>query len=133
MGDEARVKMKRVRHQIMRVAGALLGAVFALVMLEVVVSALGSGSHPIATWAIGRLDKVFRPIGRWFSGAPDWAWISVVMVLGFPAACVLTWALDEAGISIRREHKPRWVAGIWITVVFLTCASVRWARLASGF
>ena len=125
--------MKRLRRQLLRFTGALLGAAFALILLEVVVSALGSGSHPIATWAISRMDKVFRPAGRWFSSAPDWAWISIVMVLGLPAACVLTWALDEAGLGIRREHKPRWVAGIWIIVVILTCASIRWARVASGF
>lgn len=125
--------MKRLRHQLLRVAGAVLGAIGALILLEVVIQALGGGSHPIAVWALVKMDKVFRPVGRWFVGAPDWAWISVIMVLGFPAAFLLTWALDEAGIGIKRQYKPRWVAGIWIIVVTLTCASIRWARSSHGF
>ncbi|MCX6901759.1 MAG: hypothetical protein NT105_24020 [Verrucomicrobia bacterium] len=125
--------MKRLRHQLLRVAGAVLGAIGAVILLEVVVSALGSGSHPIANWAVNKLDKVFRPVGRWFVGAPDWAWIAVIMVLGFPAAILLTWALDEAGIGIKRQYKPRWVVGIWIIAVTLACASIRWARSSHGF
>jgi len=133
VGDAAAIMMKRLRRQLLRVVGAVLGAIFALILLEVVVSALGSGSHPIANWAVDKLGKVFRPVGRWFVGAPDWAWISVIMILGFPAAFLLTWALDEAGIGIKRQYKPRWVAGIWIIVVAFVCASVRWARSGHGF
>lgn len=125
--------MRRLRRQLLRVAGALLGAIGALILLEVVVSALGSGSHPIANWAVEQLGKVFQPVGRWFVGAPDWAWISVIMVLGFPAAFLLTWALDEAGIGIKRQYKPRWMAGIWIIVVMVICAGIRWARSGHGF
>ncbi len=125
--------MKRLRRQLLRVASAVLGAIGALVLLEVVVSALGSGSHPIANWTINQLGRVFRPAGRWFVNAPDWAWISVIMILGFPAAFLLTWALDEAGIHIKRQYKPRWVAGIWIIVVVFACTSIRWARSGHGF
>jgi len=125
--------MKRLRHQLLRVTGAVLGAIGALILLEVVIQALGGGSHPIATWALVKMDTVFRPVGRWFVSAPDWAWISVIMVLGFPAAFLLTWALDEAGIGIKRQYQPRWVAGIWIIVVTLACASIRWAHSSHGF
>jgi hypothetical protein len=124
---------RRLGRQLLRVTGALLGAISALVLLELVVSALGGGSHPIATWAVDKLDRVFRPVGRWFVGAPDWAWIALIMVLGFPAAFVLTWALDEAGIGIKPKHKPRWVAAIWVIVVVFACASIQWARSGHGY
>lgn len=121
--------MRRGRHQLLRATGAVLGALAILIMLEVVVSALGSGSHPIASWALVKLDATFRPVGHWFVTAPDWAWISVIMVLGFPAAILLTWALDVAGIGIKRPHKPRWIAGLWIIAVTMTCAAIWWARM----
>ena len=117
----------------MRVIGAVLGTIGAVILMEVIIQALGGGSHPIATWAVTGLDRVFRPVGHWVVNAPDWAWISIIMVMGFPASLLLTWALDESGIGIKSKHKPRWVAGIWIIVVFMTCVSVRWARIASGF
>jgi hypothetical protein len=125
--------MKRLGRQLFRVTGALLGAIFALILLEVVVSALGGGSHRIADWAVGLLGKIFQPVGKWFVGAPDWAWVSVVVVLGFPAAWVLTWALDEAGLGIKRQYKIRWIAAIWILVVATVCACIQWARAGHGF
>jgi hypothetical protein len=125
--------MRRGRYQLLRGVGAVVSAMVTLILLDVVVQALGGGSHPIAAWALVNMDAVFRPVGHWFVAAPDWAWISVIMVLGFPAAILLTWVLDVAGIGIKRQHKPRWVAGLWIIAVTMTCAGIWWARMGGVF
>lgn len=125
--------MKRAVRQVFRVTGAILGAFGVFLLLEIMVQAFGGGTHFFAGWAVSQLEKVFRPVGRWFMTAPDWAWISVIMVLGFPVACVLTWSVDEAGLGIKRSHKLRWTAGFWIIVVTGICAAIRWARMGSLF
>ena len=125
--------MKRLVRQSFRVAGAFLGAFAVFVLLEIMVQAFGGGSHYFANWAVVRMEKIFRPVGHWFVSAPDWAWISVTMVLGFPMSWVLVWSLDVAGIGINKKHIPRWVACTWIIVVSLFCASVRWVRTGSPF
>ena len=133
MGHAAIVPMKRLLRQAWRVAGAVLGVVGVVVFLEIVVQAFGGGSHPVANWTIVQLGKIFRPVGRWFITAPDWAWISVIMVLCVPTTLLFTWALDVAGIGIKPAHKPRWAACIWIFVVTFACAGIHWARMGGAF
>jgi hypothetical protein len=126
--------MKRLVRQSLRVTGAVLGAFGAFILLEIVIQGFGGGgSHPMAGWAMAKMEKIFRPAGHWFVTAPDWAWISVIMVLGFPTAYLLTWSLNVASTGIRRSHRPRWMACIWIGLVFVVCACIRWVRMGSPF
>ncbi len=120
--------MKRAVRQTFRVTGAILGAFGVFILLEIMVQAFGGGSHFFAWWALTHLEKIFRPMGHWFLTAPDWAWVMVVLVLGFPVASLLTWSVDEAGLGIKRSHKFRWTAVLWIILVTVICAFVKWAR-----
>jgi hypothetical protein len=125
--------MKRLLRQSFRVTGTILGAFGFFILLEIGVQAFGGGSHPVASWAIVQLGKIFRPVGHWFITAPDWAWISMIMVLGVPTTLLFTWALDVSGIGIKTTHKARWAACIWILIVTFACAGIHWARMGGAF
>ncbi len=111
----------------------VLGVVAVVILIMIVVQGFGGQVHPIAGWALNKLDKIFTPIGQWFMKAPDWAWICLVLVINIPAAIILTWALHVSGLGIPHNHRPYWVGFFWIILVCIQLAVVYWVRQMSWF
>ena len=122
VGDEAQI-MKR-RHWVkpfLNRAVIVLGVLAAVILIEIALQGFGGQAHPVAGWAVAKLERIFSPIGQWFVAAADWAWISFVMVINIPAAMLLTWALHVGGLGIRPKYRPYWFAICW---VILVCAQL---------
>ncbi|MBM3889982.1 MAG: hypothetical protein FJ388_12775 [Verrucomicrobia bacterium] len=115
------------------VAATVLGVIGVVILLQVLCQALLGQSHPIANWTMGFLDKLLTPMGRWFKRAPNWAWISVIMIVNIPAAILLTWALDVAVNGMRRRTWIGWIVAFWIIATVFAYMGMKWARQGGGF
>ena len=110
----------------------VLGVLASIVLIEIILQGFGGQAHPIAGWAVTRLDKIFTPIGQWFVQAPEWAWISFVLAINVPAAILLTWALHVGGLGISEKYRPYWFGFCWVILVCSQLAIIYWARQAPG-
>jgi hypothetical protein len=110
----------------------VLGIVAAVILIEIILQGFSGQSHPVAGWAVGKLERMFSPIGRWFVETADWAWISFVLIINIPAAILLTWALHVGGVGIRSKHRPYWLALCWVILVCVQLLVFYWARQSPG-
>jgi hypothetical protein len=104
-----------------------------VVFLEVVLQAFGGQSHPIASWAIGKFEHIFTPVGVWFTHAQPWAGVAMIMVLSVPGAIMMTWALNVAGMGLKPRYWAVWLVLFWIALVSVLYVFIDWARNGGGF
>ncbi|MCX7826183.1 MAG: hypothetical protein N2689_11585 [Verrucomicrobiae bacterium] len=126
------MRIRGIRNTL-SILASLLGVVGVVILLQILSQAFFGQAHPVANWAVGWLDKLMTPVGRWFKRAPDWAWTSVVMIVNIPAAILLTWALDVAVNGMKRKTWFGWIVAFWVIATVVACVGIRWARQGGGF
>ena len=103
---------KRWIRKGLSILAVVLGVIGVVILLQILSQAFFGQAHPIANWTLGLLDRLLTPVGRWFKRAPEWAWISVIMVVNIPAAILLTWALDVAVNGMKRRTWIGWIVAL---------------------
>ncbi len=133
VGDDAGVMRIRWIRKGLSITTAVLGVLGVVVLLQILSQAFLGQAHPIANWTVGLLDKLMTPVGRWFKRAPDWAWVSVIMIVNVPAAILLTWALDVAVNGMKRKTWFGWIVAFWVIATAVAYVGMKWARQGGGF
>ncbi len=125
--------MRRLARKLLRAVPVVLGVLGGAILVQIVIMALGGHAHPSTLWGLRSFERLFSPIGAWLKQAPEWAWISIVLVVNVPAAMLLTWALRVGGMEIRHRHRAYWCAAFWFVLVSLQYVVIDWSRKGAGF
>ncbi|MBI5395754.1 MAG: hypothetical protein HZA91_10695 [Verrucomicrobia bacterium] len=126
------MRRKKWAKPFLRGMVTVLGLLAGIVMLEIMVQGFGGHAHPVASWGVTKLGKIFTPIGQWFVEAPDWAWISLIAIINIPTGILMTWALDVGGLGFRPKQRPYWFALCWVILVCGQLLTIYWARQRPG-
>ena len=126
------MRRRRWAKPLLKSTLTVLAVLAVIVLIEIILKGFGGQAHPVAGWAVSKLERVFTPLGQWFVQAPDWAWISIVVIINIPSAIILTWALNVGGLGIKPRHWPCWFALWWVVLVCGQLYIVHWARQGPG-